>query len=164
MHRRGGRGQDSGLLWGKELPAAIAGCSFFCPFYFFRFLSFLFACISHSVSSRQVDGSLTLLACSVLCSPHPSPRFSTSFLPSCSPAAVMLSPPLLLVPYSRDCTKQVPMGPQQNQTTFARNHTQSPFPRHTNPMQFSTKHLSPPLPRENPSGFKCLPLAALIVT
>lgn len=52
------------LLWGWERFSAPVGCSFFCPFfYFFRFLSFLFACISHSVSSRQVYGSVTLLVC-----------------------------------------------------------------------------------------------------
>lgn len=51
---------------------------FFCPLYFFRFLSFLFACISHSVSSRQVYGSLRLLACSLSLCP----------VLSCCPAAV----------------------------------------------------------------------------
>lgn len=60
--------------------------------YFFRFLSFLFACISHSVSSRQVYGSLRC-----------SPALSLCPVLSRWPAAVLLyfiplsSAPLLLL-------------------------------------------------------------------
>lgn len=67
-------------------------------FYFFRLLSFLFACISHSVSSRQVYGSLTLLACSHLLS---------SFLSLACCCTALLHPSLFLVPLSCSCKSPV---------------------------------------------------------